>query len=174
MEVEARSVNDIPRGTRRARQKKFTFLVRRCSSGSCTPNRVLLSFGESGGPTGSPLAAAAAAATAAATATSLSDVRRFSYSYSLPLHSSQTSFLQGISFWWNLLPRDSSRLVSRPSNLYLVRFPSPFISFSLPFSSFIFFSSFFFHPVNPTASFVFLRFRLRVWQVMYQVHRMRS
>ena len=67
-----------------------------------------------------------------------------------------------------------SLLVHRPSNLYLVRFPSPFISFSLPFSSFIFFSSFFFHPVNPTASFVFLRFRLRVWQVMYQVHRMRS
>lgn len=71
-------------------------------------------------------------------------------------------------------PLAFSLLVHRPSNLYLVRFPSPFNSFFLLFSSFIFFSSFFFHPVHPTTSFVFLRFRLWVWQVMYQVHRMRS
>lgn len=71
-----------------------------------TANRVLLSFGESGGPTGSPLAAAA---------TSLSDVRRFSYSYSPPptLHSDIVSTRHFV-----LLEPFASRLVSVPPLLF--------------------------------------------------------
>ena len=161
-----RSVNDIPRARAALARKSSRFVGARgrCSSGSCT-QRIEFYFHS--------------VKVVAPQVLHWPPPPRAYQTYAVflililpPLHSTQTSFLRGISFCWNLLPPDSSPFLpsSFPycSKQSVLPFSAPLPSHCL-FSLFPFLLLFFSSRTFP----FFFRFRLRAWQLVHRVHRMR-
>lgn len=164
MKRRRRSVNDIPRARAALARKKFTFC---CSSGSCT-RRIEFYFHSV------KVVAPPVLHWPPPPPRAYQTYTVFLILILSPLQSAQTSFPRGISFCWNLLPRDSSALLFSSSPYWstdqavgtAIPFPSP-----SPLIVYFLFFLFFFSPPPSHRTFPFLLFSFT--QLVHRVHRMR-